>query len=682
MLLKKPLIIFFFILSVQLFAQPGKQFELNSISFEGNNTFPSSTLSEVITSQQTPWWFWKFLHSFSSLGKEPVYFDSTNIQMDINSLRDYYNSNGFFEAQFSYKYNIDTSGAKIDLIYIINESKQASFGKLDLVGLKSLPEYIFKSVSGDAEVDTAKRYSQETIQNNTGKAVSNLQNTGYMFARSDSTLVIKDTILNKANTDIYFTTGNRYTIDTILINKTGEGADLVDDELIRDVTGIQEGQFYSNEMLRSSQSRLYRTGIFNSVVVEGDKKDTTDSKVPVLLTGNIGLMNELSPEIILNSQNGHFNSGLGFSYIRKNFLGDARKLTLSSSFALEDLLGDPNIRDIINHFSVHDIVHQGYVDTRITLDQPYIFERPIFGTWETYFTIDKELAYNNEIYGTKFTFDFEMPAYTFISNLSASYTVERSNTNFVTYNNVLSKTFISDIAGDASSTSADNILFPTQGYNLSFHIEEANSLPYLLSKISKSLTIDSLALFYKVVLTGSYYIPLDRSRSSIFATKFKIGNIQIFYGNFSGIPVNRSFYVGGSNSIRGWLPNDTMLVPRGSQQVLGIQGISLKGGTFLMEGSFEFRKRFLENFGLALFTDYGNTWLGYNQFRWDDVAIAAGFGFRYYTPIAPFRLDLGFKFYDPHPVWNDPSKKLFIWQNWDAHFLKNIVFQFGLGEAF
>jgi len=676
--LKQTIILLFLICSLQLFAQTEKRMELNSISFEGNNSFSASVLSENINSQPTPWWVWKFLHSFTSLGKEPVYFDSTNIQTDLTYLKLFYNANGFFEAKFSYKYNVDTAGEKVDLTYIIDENRFAKFGKLDLIGLKGLPPYIYSNVADDAEIDTTKRFSQSIIQNNTNKAVSNMQNNGYMFARTDSTIVIKDTSINKANTNIYFSTGNRYKIDTVLINKSGEGAGLVEDTLLRKITGIKEGEFYSSDMLRSSQSRLYRTGLFNSVTVAGDAKDTTDSRVPILLTGNIGLMNELSPEVILGNQQNFFTVGLGFSYIRKNFLGDARKLTASASFALQNF-NQVDYGNLIKHFQFKDTSIQGYVDTRIVVDQPYLFGKPIFGTWETYATFDKERDFNNTIYGSKFTFDFEMPSYTFISNLSASYTLEQSNEFFHhIYVPTPFQIFISDIAADASSSTADDIQFPTQGYNLSFHIEEANSLPYLFTKLFKS--DPPAALFYKVVLTGSYYTALDRDRNSILAEKFKIGNIQIFSGDFSGVPINRTFYAGGSNSIRGWYPND--LVPSGSTAVIGLQGVNYRGGTFLMEGSFEFRRRFLENLGFALFADYGNSWLGYNQFKWNDVAIATGLGFRYYTPVAPVRIDLGFKFYDPNAQVNGITKNLFIWQNWDPAFFKNIVLQFGIGEAF
>jgi outer membrane protein insertion porin family len=676
--LKQTIIFFFFIYSLQLFAQSDKRYELKSISFEGNKSFSSSSLSEVIFSHPTPWWFWKFLHSFSSLGKEPVFFDSSNIQTDLTQLKRFYNSNGFFESKFDYEYDVDSSGRKIDLKYIIDENRPAVFGKLELSGFNILPLPRLNDINENFAVDTTKRFSQNIIQSNTKKAINNLQNNGYMFVRLDSTIIIKDTLFNKANTNIYFSLGNRYKIDTVLINKTGIGAVLVRDDLLRNISGLKKDEYYSIDQLGSSQARLYRTGLFNSVTVSGDGKDTTDSKVPVIVTGNIGMLNEFAPEVIFNNQDNAFNTGLGFSYTKKNFLGDARKITISTSFAAADIY-KYDFRSLVNHFSFTDTTLQGYADARIVIDQPYMFGKPIFGTWATYITDDKTDLYNNTVYGSKLTLDFEMPTFTFINNLSTSYTLEQSNELFRNYGDIQSNIFISDIAVDASSTTADNILFPTEGHNLSFHIEEANSLPYLLDKLFKEEL--PAALFYKIVLTDSYYFPLDEDKSSILAAKFKIGNIQIFLGDFSGVPIDRSFYAGGSNSIRGWAAND--LTPVGSQQVIGIEGKSDKGGTFLMEGSFELRKRFLENLGFALFVDYGNTWLGHDQFRWDGVAVATGFGFRYYTPVAPVRIDLGFKFYDPNASGTDgTTRETFIWNNWDRHFFNNMVLQIGLGEAY
>ena len=76
-------------------------------------------LSSIIYSEESPGWFWQFLNSFTNFGKEAVYFDSSNIQIDLSALHAYYNANGFFETRISYKYDIDSADKDVDLTYII-----------------------------------------------------------------------------------------------------------------------------------------------------------------------------------------------------------------------------------------------------------------------------------------------------------------------------------------------------------------------------------------------------------------------------------------------------------------------------------------------------------------------------------------------------------------------------------
>ncbi len=655
--------------SVSLLAQQRVQYEINSIEFRGNNSYSTSTLKDVIYSQESPWWFWKFLHSFSSLGKEPSYFDSSAISIDLTALKEFYYNNGFFNAKFSYSFSIDTVTRNVNLKYDITENQPSNYKKILLLGLKTLPSPILNLVNNEAKYDSTQRFSKGQIENITGNILTELLNNGYLFAHHDSTIIIEDTIENNVLANIYFNPGKRYSIDTVLIQKNGEGAKYVNDKLLRDISGIKEGSYYSQDELRRSQVRLYRTDLFNSAILSAVDEDTTDHKVPVKLEGNIGKLNDLSPELIFNNQQNAFNIGLGASYIRKNFFGQARKLTISSTFGVQDIF-KADLPNLIKKFSYKDTTLLGYVDSHIIIDQPYLFNLPIFGSWETYAKIDKQSTYNNTVYGTSLTFEFELPSYTFFNHLSTSYTVEQSNEVYRTLNDSLSSKLISDIAGDIGSSTVDNILFPTQGYNLSFHVEEANSIPYLLSRLFKAKYTGSL--FYKILISSSYYLPLDNKKRSITAFKLKVGDLHTFYGNFAGVPINRTFYAGGSNSIRAWRSNQ--LVPVGSDSVLSINGVNnITGGGFLLETSIEYRYKLTDTFGTDLFSDLGNSWLNYNQFRFDGLAVAAGLGFRYYTPVAPLRIDFAFKFYDP-------SDKRFIFQH--KAVFKQLEVQFGIGEAF
>ncbi len=650
-----------------IYAQSVSNYELNSIEFEGNNNFSSSQLSSVIYSQESPGWLWQFLNSFTPLGAEAVYFDSSNIKLDLNALNQFYNENGYFDAEISYEYNVDTTDKVVDLIYKIKENQPSDYGKVELKGIDSVHKPLYSDLYNAIILDTTSRYEESSVHQKINNIVGLLTNEGYMFANFDSTIVYRDTVKDKANLDVYFTTGKRYKIDSILINTKGEGADQVNDNMLKNIIGIREGDYYSLDKIKRSQARLFRTGLFNTLFLSAVGNDTTDSVVPLKLEGTIGLMNELSPELIMNNQQSAFNLGFGATYVRKNFLGEARKLTIGSSFGVQDIF-NADLSNLIRKFSFRDTTLLGYFDSRLTIEQPFLFNKPIYGTWENYATINKQSNFNYTVYGSKLTMDFELPSYTFINYLSTYYNLEVSNEVYRTFNDSLSSKLISLIGADFGSSTVDDILFPTKGYNLSLLVEEANSIPYVISKISNGKFDGSL--FYKVQSTYSTYFSLNLKRTSIFAMKFKAGQLHAYIGNYAGIPLNRTFYAGGSNSIRGWRANQ--LVPAGTDTVLFSKGPNVKGGTFLLEGSFEYRYRFINDFGIALFTDYGNTWLGYKSVTWDGFAVAAGWGFRYYSSIAPFRLDFGFKFYNP-------ADKSFIFKK---DFWHNLEIHFGIGEAF
>ena len=83
-----PAVLMFLYSSAINYAQQDYSYELSKIEFEGNKEISTNELKSVIFSEETPWWFYKFLNSFTSLGKPPVYFDSSNIQIDLQAAMD------------------------------------------------------------------------------------------------------------------------------------------------------------------------------------------------------------------------------------------------------------------------------------------------------------------------------------------------------------------------------------------------------------------------------------------------------------------------------------------------------------------------------------------------------------------------------------------------------------------
>ena len=515
-----------------------------------------------------------------------------------------------------------------------------------------------------------------------------------MLVQASPPVVEIDTLKNVVDVEVKLNLGNRYRISEVRVEKSGPGKDLVNKDLIEEIANISKGKFYNYSDLKLAQIRLYRTNLFSSAVITGSLQDTNKNYVPVNISTKVGLLNELAPELIVINEENTLKFGLGLTYSNKNFLGGARKLTIGASAAAQ------NITEFIKEANFASKNIFGYVDTRIGIEQPFLFGNPINTLLESFYTLEKRKnQWNARIYGAKLRLNFELPQYIYLTTLSTYFTWQ--NLNYI-----FQEEYLSDKLGDSwvsgewttnstaailgvqlSANKTDDFLFPTAGYSISILAEDGNSLPYLISSISNSNF--NQTTYYKIALTGTAYFPFSKNIFDSFGTKFKIGNIHSYSGNKNNIPYNQRFTSGGSNSVRGWqayelpvepqnqnvLPEDLPEDPTKDEIDNAARNIT-PGGFFLLEGSFEAREYLSDKIGAALFVDYGNVWEKYDEFRYDELAIAAGFGFRYYSDFAPIRIDFGFKAYDPE------DRRSFFTRLKHNKFLNNLEFHFGIGESF
>lgn len=658
-------------------AQNNSKFELVDIRFEGNKSFSASELSAQLESKKTPWWFWKFLRSFTPLGSEKKYFDSLNVSIDIRALTDFYLTNGFFLTKVSNLIEFDTVKNKAVLMYIIEEGNPSKFGKLNIFGIESLQDDERQSfLNRFSNISEGKYFRQKEIERSINEVLRFLTNNGYLFAQYDSAVVIKDTILFKADVNIYFNIGTKHFVDGLNILKSGIGAADISEDLIKDIVALKSGENFDQSRLERSEIRLLRTGLFNSISVNPVIKDTQNNLVPIEIVAKVGTLNEISPEVKVDNDFNSFNTGLGINLIRKNFLGNARKFSLSTSFRLIDVLKF-DFRNLFKSSSNRDSTYQGVVDLELGMEQPYLFGKPILTATKAYYRSSKFKTDSEKLIGASQSFDFEMPEYTFITLLKPQISLELTEfeLNLSSLDiSIKARSLTPAISVELGSFKTNNLFFPLSGYNLYFSPEIFQSktdVRITLNDSSGELT--QTGWFWKLQASFSQFFSVSRDNNGAFGWKFKVGYIQSLSGNYDLIPPNRTFFSGGSNSVRGWRSRE--LLPKDEVEYFGIANRddnTPRGGTFLVEGSFEFRRKFLEDFGFALFLDYGNVWNGYKKIAFNQFAAATGFGLRYYSPIAPFRIDFGIKLYNP-----DDKSYIFT-----KKFLSNLEFHFGIGEAF
>ncbi len=357
--------------SVSHFAQEEDRIELSSISFIGNEIFSDGDLGAVIQSEESPMWLWTFLNSFTFLGSPPNYFDSTLISIDLISLKSFYSVNGFFKAEINYSFEIDTSGKSADLNYYIKENSLFEYHTVQFPGLENLNDWIKSNIIEYLEYPESERYSQEKVQKKNDEIINYLKNNGFMFAKYDSSIVKIDTSNSKVDLLNYFTTETFYRYNDIQIDKTGESSSEVSYDLIKYITNINVGDTYREDELSKSRLRLARTGLFSSVNLKGISQDSIAGKAQLQIKGTVTPLNELSPQIFADNELGYFNLGVGASYVRKNFLGDARKLTIRTSFRVNDIA---NI-DLSSDYFFDAI--QSEVELSAIIEQPFLFGRNV-----------------------------------------------------------------------------------------------------------------------------------------------------------------------------------------------------------------------------------------------------------------------------------------------------------------
>lgn len=170
--------------------------------------------------------------------------------------------------------------------------------------------------------------------------------------------------------------------------------------------------------------------------------------------------------------------------------------------------------------------------------------------------------------------------------------------------------------------------------------------------------------FAKVSAAFSGYLPL--APRFTWANTLRGGNIFPLDGLDTYVPPYKSFFLGGTGSVRGFLedsilPADNAAWPASLRDPPSGKDswVVNQGGNFFVNARSELRIEGASGVELGTFIDVGQLAQDALQTQLDGWAIGAGFGIRYQTPVGPFSVDLGWKVLDGQrrlPPLLDPKR--------------------------
>jgi outer membrane protein assembly factor BamA len=209
----------------------------------------------------------------------------------------------------------------------------------------------------------------------------------------------------------------------------------------------------------------------------------------------------------------------------------------------------------------------------------------------------------------------------------------------------------------------DNALFPTEGEYIIADISEAGG-PFSggFNYLFPSVDIRVFRRVRKLIFfRPNVTLAFRAGGGAMFPYKSSLNK-----DGRDEIPFAERLFLGGSNSVRGWIrnhlgpyvcdaenytgplnlnkPEDQIACAGGFEKDQVTKEITPIGGTTYINTSFEIRKYFLAGYGIVVFNDWGMVWNDFSDVKITQLLPSAGAGFRYKSPIGAIRLDGAYRF--------------------------------------
>ncbi len=221
--------------------------------------------------------------------------------------------------------------------------------------------------------------------------------------------------------------------------------------------------------------------------------------------------------------------------------------------------------------------------------------------------------------------------------------------------------------------SRSNVLSPTRRiqnkpiYSLRASVETAGNLLSLAARIaneqpdehgSRKIFGTYYAQYVRGIVDFSKTYQVDEKNAVAWHLGF---GLAYPYGNNQQIPIQKRFFSGGANGVRGWAVRE--LGPgnyyfKGTDTGKDKDNFYNHSGDIRLDGSIEYRSKLFWIIELGAFVDVGNIWtikeyegqeggvFKFNRF-YKEIAAAWGLGLRFDFNYVLIRLDCGWKAYDP-----------------------------------
>ena len=632
---------------------------------------------------------------------KPVLIRRVNPQTRVDMINTILRNNGYFTSSASYQLHPSSNPKKAKISYDVNINPPYTIGKVEYIGGDNpLLQLVDSLARENRYLKTGSRYCLDSLNAVRIDITNAVRNRGYYFFRPEYIQYLADSVQDKGvihlkmieSSDIPNNANRRYLThditasvlnddaigepDTIITRNCTlikyEPVHIKDDVIPRCIRARKGRQFRISSIDRT-QAALSNLGIFSTVDIQVEPLDSITPDGEGLLDLNIYCQLDKPWEVTFemrgsSTDNSYIGPGVEVGASHKNAFGAGERFSVDIYGDYEWKTGGSTYKG--GDFDYYEFGIEGKLDLPRLLAPKFLYPSRRYTNW-TRFSLSADIM--------------NRPDYFKMAQLSAAATWEWHTNRYsshvltpfrLTYNKVISSSdeFKRAMAENPTLAESFDVFIPKIEYTYTFSrdltprdhitltagISEAGNIfsgiwALAGSNGTKELFGKPLSQFVK----GQGQIVWTRLLGDVstLATRMFVGAAHA-YGNISDLPYREQFYVGGSNSVRGFSVHS---VGPGSYHPSDTVSYNYynHSGTFKFEANAEYRFPIFGYFKGAVFLDAGNVWLLKDDLErpggllkmknfLNELAVGTGVGLRFDMTMLVVRADMGIGIHAPY----------------------------------
>ncbi len=533
-------------------------------------------------------------------------FQDAAVQRDLEFISMYYRDWGFQKVKVARPIiEMDVDREHVRLTFQVEEGLQYNIESLDITGDLLYPKEELLELMA-LKPGELFRYSR--FQKDVNMLIDKYGDLGFAFADINPKIRWDDD-KRTAAINYEITKGDKVYFG----NLTVEGNDKTRDNVIRREFTIADSELYSGTRLRETRSNVERLGFFEEVQVIKQRDDKDQSilhqtfKVKEKPTGQLQAALGFQPGQ-RTAENQWFGQG---RYSEENQSGYGWKTSLQGrwnggkNYELSTGITDPRVND--SEWSAGFSIFMKN-NVRRVADDVDVQERRTGGS----VTVGRKIY---ELIRASMTYNLSR-----IDQESETFLLERFREQGIGSSVVLS----------LRRNNTNNYLDPSEGSDVQ-----------LSQTFSGGSILRGDREYMESALTASYYFPIDFDESYRTYFKWHLSLSYIYPMSDQPVPFFERYRLGGPSDLRGYQYRELgpyfniMQGPNG--QITAFN----KGGDKQFYAQWEYFFPLIPEAGIKglLFTDVGAIYDDNQTIDFSNLKRDVGFGFRWITPIAPFRFE-------------------------------------------